>query len=661
MKKQLLKLMLPVVALSLGGLTSCSKKVEHKFIPSETLYVQKVNDMPDDFILGMDVSSVLSEEAAGVKYYNFEGEEEDLMKVLSDSGVNYIRVRVWNKPQTKQGVYYGGGNNDINAAVEIGKRATKYGMKLLVDFHYSDFWADPSKQKVPKDWKKLTYYEMKKALYEYTRDSLKLLKDNGVDVGMVQVGNESNNGLAGETDWIRITALMQRGSEAVREVYPGAKVAVHFANPEKSDNYYKYAKALSDYNVDYDVFGSSYYPYWHGTLDNLSTVLGTIADTYNKKVMVMETSYCFSGEDFDFGGNTIGETSGFDTKDYPFSIAGQTNCLRNVTDTVVHTKNGIGVCYWEGAWISAGGSNWEENHDKWEQYGCGWASEAASEYDPDVKDYGGGGTMVDNQTFFTTDGKPLESLKAFGLMRRGNEEVPTYIDGIEDPTVIHSTDEDFTLPATVNVVKNDNSKVAVPVVWEDFDIEAAKAAGNGKYTIAGVAEGRAVNLFLVIMEKNFIENYSFETGAADPWVRVPVSTVPFSNTYIVGVTNENPQTGDYAYHFWANSENTVGFEVEQTLHLTSSGTYKYQVSIMGSTGASTPDPTKQNIYAYVKINGVVAYQESGNITYYKEWHDILIQNISYTVGDEIVVGVHVESKEAGSWGDIDDCMFNFVG
>ena len=141
--------------LALSTFTACKDVVN--YIPNEkiegsSLYVKKVEDLPDDFILGMDASSVIAEEQSGVKYYNFNGEEQDVFRTLAESGVNYIRVRVWNDPYDENGNGYGGGNNDVEKAVEIGKRATKYGMKLLVNFQYSDFWADPAKQMVPKAW-----------------------------------------------------------------------------------------------------------------------------------------------------------------------------------------------------------------------------------------------------------------------------------------------------------------------------------------------------------------------------------------------------------------------------------------------------------------------------------------------------------------------------
>ncbi|MBO4290177.1 MAG: glycosyl hydrolase 53 family protein, partial [Lachnospiraceae bacterium] len=352
------------------------------------LYVKKVEDLPEDFIFGMDASSVIAEEESGVVYRGFDGEPQDVFKTLAQAGVTHIRVRVWNDPYDGEGHGYGGGNNDIEKAVQIGTRAAKYGLKLIVDFHYSDFWADPGKQMVPKAWKDMDLEAKTAALETYTRESLQKLKDAGVEVGMVQVGNETNGAMCGETEWSAIVKLMSAGSKAVREVYPEALVAVHFANTE-GGAYATYASNLHIYELDYDVFGSSYYPYWHGTLENLTKVLKQVADKYGKKVMVMETSYAWTGEDSDFSGNTISDDSAT-VKPYPYSLQGQVNNLRNVTQAVADA-GGIGVCYWEGTWISVGGASREENQKLWERYGSGWASSYAAEYDPDDagKWYGG--------------------------------------------------------------------------------------------------------------------------------------------------------------------------------------------------------------------------------------------------------------------------------
>ncbi|MBO4836135.1 MAG: glycosyl hydrolase 53 family protein, partial [Clostridia bacterium] len=350
--------------------------------PKSSLYVKKVENLPDHFIFGMDVSSLIAEEDSGVIYRDFEGNEADVLQVLRDSGITHIRVRVWNDPYDAQGHGYGGGNCDIETAAAIGRRAAAYGMKLIVDFHYSDFWADPGKQMAPKAWEGMGIEEKTEAVYRYTVSCLEKLRENGADVGIVQIGNETNGALCGEKRWFDIQYLMQAGARAVREVCPEALVALHFTDPENAGNYMTYAAKMDYYRVDYDVFATSYYPYWHGSLENLADVLTRVHDTYGKKVMVMETSYAYTPEDSDFFGNTVGEGSAV-VKDYPFTVQGQANSIRNITDTLVNrVPEGIGVVYWEGAWIAAGTSSWEENHALWETYGSGWASSYASEYDP---------------------------------------------------------------------------------------------------------------------------------------------------------------------------------------------------------------------------------------------------------------------------------------
>ena len=146
-----------------------------------TLHIEAVEGLREDFIFGMDASSVIAEEKSGVSYLGFDGKAQDVFCTLAQAGVNYIRVRVWNDPFDAEGHGYGGGNCTVDTALEIGKRATKYGMKLLVDFHYSDFWADPGKQMVPKAWKDMDLETKAAALEQYTRESLQKLKDAGVD------------------------------------------------------------------------------------------------------------------------------------------------------------------------------------------------------------------------------------------------------------------------------------------------------------------------------------------------------------------------------------------------------------------------------------------------------------------------------------------------
>ena len=634
------------------ALIPCVSFAESADRPSP-LYVRKVENLPEDFIMGMDVSSVIAEENSGVKYYDHDGNEADLFQVLADSGINYIRVRVWNDPYDAEGHGFGGGNNDIQTALLIGQRATEYGMKLLVDFHYSDFWADPSKQMVPRAWAGMEIEEKTQASYEFTRDCLQLLKDGGVDVGMVQVGNETNNKLCGETIWFNIQYIMQAGAKATREVYPDALVALHFANPEKVGNYATYAKKMDYYQVDYDVFASSYYPYWHGSLDNLAEVLTEIATTYDKKVMVMETSYAYTPDDSDFNGNTIGDGGGI-IKNYPFTVQGQANCVTDIIDTVANKMpNGIGVCYWEGAWITVGGNSWEENSALWEQYGSGWASSYAAVYDPNDAGKYYGGNAVDNQAMFGPDGHPLESLRVFELVRTGNE-AELKPDALEDITLICDINGEIILPETVNAVMNDDSRQAVPVEWNftGEDDRRMHEGGVAQYDVTGNAGGMTAHCFVSMVEYNFLKDYSFEEGG-DGWVIIDLKR---SDELYVEDKPTDSLTGKKHLHFWSSGIDRVEFTAEQTVPDLPEGKYKYTISIMGG------DAGKTDIYSYVKINGEIIATAPLGITSYNNWDTAVIPEFSCAAGDKVTVGIYVKCQGAGNgaWGKIDDALLNTV-
>lgn len=666
---------------SIFALGSCKDKNQTiekeevtKVTSSNSVYVRKIDNIDDDFIMGMDASSVISLEQSGVKYYDYDGNEADVFKTLAQSGVNYIRVRIWNDPYDENGNGYGGGNNDIDKAVEIGKRATKYGMKLLVNFHYSDFWADPAKQMVPKAWAHFTNEqidEKAQALYEYTKESLQKLVKAGVDVGMVQIGNETNGKMAGEKVWFNIAKLMIQGSRAVREVTPNALVAVHFANPEKVTNYEDYAKKLKYYNLDYDVFASSYYPYWHGTLENLTNVLNDVTEKYGKKTMVIETSYAYTTDDTDYYGNTISDGGGV-TKNYPYTLQGQVNSLVDIIDTVANKlTNGIGVCYWEGTWITVGKNSFEENKVLWEQYGSGWAASYAAGYDPDDAGKYFGGCSVDNQALFDKNGKPLESLKLFELVKKGNE-IEVKADAIEDTTIICDLAGDIVLPTKVNAIMSDNSKKVLDVEWkyyqvtdenwnvtkyDSLDFNAFKTGGVKKYEIIGEAGGMEARCYLSMVEYNFLNNYSFEEDANKTVVPTgwTVDEKGKADELFVEIKSTDSMTGDGHYHFWSNASNSVEFYLEQAVTtLTKAGTYKYTISIMGGDGGET------DIYSYVKINGEIVKTAKLEITSYGSWDTAVINDIEWDGTSTISVGIYVKCAGAnnGAWGKIDDALFN---
>ncbi len=609
------------------------------------LYVRRV-DLPEGFYLGMDVSSVLAEEASGVVYRDADGTPRDLFELLAENGVNLIRVRVWNDPFDSEGRGYGGGNNDVNALVEIGRRAAAAGLPLLVDFHYSDFWADPSKQMVPKAWEGLSIRQKTPLVTEFTWDCLTRLKEAGVEVAMVQLGNETNGRLCGEKTWMNIYKVMNAGCQAVREVYPQAKIAVHFANPENAESYMTYASKLDYYSLDYDVFGTSYYPYWHGTLDNLKQVLSSIQETYGKQVMVMETSYAYTLLDGDFSGNTIGEGGAYE-KPYPISLQGQVNEVTDVAAAMAEI-GGIGVCYWEGAWVPVGTSSWEENAARWEKYGSGWAASYAGEYDPEDAGKYYGGSACDNQALFDWEGRALPSLAVFRLLREG-QNAPLKVDALEDAVAECDLNAPLTLPQTVNAVMNDNSRVALPVVWEEVDEAALKAAGEAKYVLHGTADGAEATLLLSMVKYNYVRNGSFEDSDVSMWQVTDHAAC--AQNYCEEKKTDS-LSGVRHWHFYSEAAGSVNFDLEQTVTDLPEGSYVYRISVMGR------DAGESTLYSYLTINGELAATQQTQITSWNNWFTPEISGIEVHPGDTVTVGIHVECAAGGAWGKIDDAMLN---
>ena len=420
-------------------------------LKDQKVTIKKVKGMSESSIRGMDISSYLALKKAGVKYYDYEGNETPLLKVLHDNGINYIRIRIWNDPFNADGKTYGGGGNDVSTGVEIAKEAAQYDMKVLLDFHYSDFWAEPAVQLVPKAWKKdvNNTEKMCSDVYDFTKESIQKFKDAGANIGMVQVGNEITNGLLGiysnrdkgesfNVIWgdkkksTEVNKYLKAGIKAVREYTPQALVALHLETP----NVWKYKTIMNTWkrdNVDYDVLGSSYYPFWSiaakaNTPKTLKDVQ-TLAASYGKMFAVFETSWVNSLNDGDGTLNSIGDSTS--TGAYEVGPQGQVNELTDLYDTVLSQDNGLGTFYWEGAWIpvKAGWTNWEYNKQIADQYGTGWASKGALGYFPDSKMYykgkaAWGGTSWDNQALFDINGYPLQSLKFYkDSVSKGKEQI----------------------------------------------------------------------------------------------------------------------------------------------------------------------------------------------------------------------------------------------
>ena len=615
--------------------------------PSE-IFVEKVDNLVDDFWFGVDVSSVMSEEESGVVYYNEDGEEQDIFRTLKENGVNAVRIRVWNDPWDANGNSYGGGHNDLATAIAIGQRATSYGMEVLIDFHYSDFWADPSKQMVPKAWAEMSTEEKADALYTYTKESLNALLDAGVNVTAVQIGNETTTGISGVKNWDGRTKLFQAGCTAVREVSAewGQEmlIALHFTNPENSADYLKFAQILDSVSVDYDIFASSYYPYWHGTLENLTSVLGEIATTYNKKVMVAEVSYTYTMENGDYSGNSLSEESVCELP-YSISVQGQADCVRDVVAAVAATGDcGIGVFYWEPAWIPVPGNSYEECSVLWEAHGSGWASSYATEYDPDDAGIYYGGSSWDNQALFDFTGHPLASLSVFRYLRTGAA-TDLRADSVPPCDITFRIGDEIVLPETVPVNYNDGSTAENPVTWNEAEAEQAVTGGIGNYTVSGTVtvdgETFPATCNVHVLDLNYLDNYSFEDEDLSMWNITNIDDVT-DEVFVIDKSTD-AVTGTHSLHFYSTQD--VDFTVEQTVTGLAPGTYYFQITLHGG------DARTQDMYLYAIADGET-YTEPTDVDGWSNYRYPRIAAITTTDGT-ITVGAHITSS-SGSWGNLDD-------
>lgn len=620
--------------------------------PEESeIYIEPIADISDDFIRGMDASAVLVEENSGVKYYNYDGEEQDVFMTLAQSGVNYIRIRVWNDPYDENGNGYGGGNNDVATAIELGKRATKYGMKVCIDFHYSDFWADPKRQHSPKAWEGMSAEEKYDALYEFTKESLTEILDAGVDVGMVQIGNEINNGMAGEKLIPVVMNLLISGSQAVREISESygkdIQIVVHYTNIEDADGINTIARNLMNHGVDYDIFGLSYYPFWDGTNENMQNVARNIQEKYGKKVMIAETSYCYTAEDGDGCDNSFHGTDDL-VDGYAASVQSQATMIRDVCEAA-NDAGVIGVFYWEGTWIPVGKAT-EDNSPIWEKFGSGWASSYAADYDPEDAGLYYGGCSWDNQAMFDFGGHPLASLNVFKYLKYGST-AQLAIDYIPELYASCDVGGEMKLPEKVDIIYNDRSaNTQASVAWDEAQIAAINTNVGGDYDIMGTIEdGTVVTCHMKVVMLNHAKNPSFEDADTSMW---KVTYEGENNPTDFQIKADDAYTGNVAFHFWSENSD-MEFAIEQELTDLEPGTYQLFVYAQGG------DMSEDSVLELYAVANSEEQVEPFAVTNWADWQNPTIPEIKITDGT-LTIGVRMKCN-ARSWGTVDDFTLNRIG
>ena len=365
--------------------------------------------------LGIDVSTYFDELNHGARY--FEGDREvQPLSLFRANGVDIMRIRLWVDPKSEDGTPYLGGNCDLDNFLRLAEIAVNRGYKIMLDFHYSDFWCDPAKQIVPKSWQNLTLEELIKKVGSYTFEVLSEAKSRDIDIEFIQVGNEITYGMLwphaklsgkeGErTNYENLIKIINSGIGGCRAVYPKAKIILHLEKSYDQVIYNEFFTRMQNANVDYDVIGFSYYPYWHGTFSQFFENV-EMCKKFNKELMVVEVGYAFTLEDYiqnEHGGAKLvvgkDNLSGFNfIEEYPISPEGQQRFTKDFLSLA--NEHGISaVVWWEPLWIPGDGI-------------C-WASEEGQKYIGEE----GKSTRNEwaNQCLFGYDGKKMPAFDEFKI------------------------------------------------------------------------------------------------------------------------------------------------------------------------------------------------------------------------------------------------------
>ncbi len=400
----------------------------------EEIDAKTIQSMRDEFAHGMDISSIKKIYNNGGKFFDKDGNEASLFLILKEAGLNWVRLRLWNDPrdtyienEIEKTFEYGGGTCDLDYLIWMSKEAKSVGLKVYLDFHYSDFWADPGKQVIPKMWADIkTSDEMASAIYSYTKFVLETLKDENILPDMVALGNEIIGGMllhspggittspkgdapnyitnaksadsairgSASGDFSTLKKYLSSAIDAVNDVDSKILKMIHIAKSVSTAG-----KSAIEYfynslgNLDYDVIGLSCYPFWHvASMSDLEKTFKSLSTTFsNKQICVAETSYGFTYEADSWAKNIFSLTGNAGPKfDYDVSIHGQAQLIHDITKIISSLSNGFGVFYWEGAWIPIKDSGWADSHTF-----VSWA----------------------NQGLFSYNGKALGSLEVYNKMK----------------------------------------------------------------------------------------------------------------------------------------------------------------------------------------------------------------------------------------------------
>lgn len=635
----------------------------------------------EDFAFGVDASMTQAIEEAGGVYYNEQGQEQDVFQILRKSGVNFVRFRLWNKPSNIRRMNYGGGNNDAKLDLKLAKRAKAANLNVMLDFHYSDFWADPDHQQVPMEWGDLEQKDIPAKIEEFTKDTLQTFKDAGVTVDAVQIGNEINNGMCGyainwndtKTSYDVMSDMLKHGISGAKAVYPDIKTIVHLANGGNTEEFKSFYGALEERKVNYDIIGASYYPHLSGSLEDLKTNLDSVTKLTNKPAMVVETSWGFTdetayvGEGEDKKQATINTYSSADEDigGYLTGEQSQATCIRDIANTLANIDNGLGLgmFWWEPGWLPVLAQSSTKTGGQWATY----AGESYQAVGDDSKrasyeaaDADGLATLAtwSNQGWFSYTGKALSSLKTYSYLKEGKNEVK------ETATKARKTELSYTLnlaahetlPTTGKIETNLGAIRDAKIEWSAEAIEAVKSLGVHE-GLTGVLNGQ----YPVTAKANCIQNYVVDPGfenqgttddLKDPW---KIESVTPAGEKIVKLDRKKDIRSGKTDLNWFHSSEDFSFKISQTIDLPA-GTYTLRTYILAVEFSKIPH-TSLKLYMEKEDGTRLGELDICDADHLKGWsagyQECAIKDINIPSQMKVKIGLEGSAK-MGAWAHNDD-------
>jgi arabinogalactan endo-1,4-beta-galactosidase len=348
-------------------------------------------------IRGVDISSLSRVEDNGGQFYDDAGQQQDILQILADHGINYVRLKIWHTPAN--------GYNNLERVKAMATRVKSAGMGFLLNIHYSDTWADPGKQYKPAAWQDMDYDQLRAAVYSYTKETVAALRNQGTEPDIVQIGNEIPNGMLWDDgklgrssdQFTRLAGLLKAGIDGVKDTGCSAKIMLHLDRGGDNGLYrWWFDNAIAE-GVEFDIIGLSFYGYWHGELADLSSNLNDLAVRYNKELIIVETAYPYTLADQDGFANIIGQQDQL-VAGYPATVEGQADWLRDLMSVVADAPEGLGkgVFYWEPAWLGLPGCGWDPQDPT---TGNNWENQALFDF---------GGHVLSSMDVFLEFPDPIE-------------------------------------------------------------------------------------------------------------------------------------------------------------------------------------------------------------------------------------------------------------